>query len=170
MNLVSTIALVLLTMVGYSIGRNLFTGKFKISPIGLDLPLILLIWLGVIFIPLTLRYGWKIAIWVVIALIVGVIFTRIVPKKENQPKYKSITPETEAKKPNLWGQWKKFAAKMGDFQGRLILMWLYFIIITPVGALIRLFSDPLSLKQPASPGWLDRPIVKADIENSRRQF
>jgi hypothetical protein len=170
MNLISVIALVLFTMVAYSIGRNLFTGKYRISPAGMDLSLILLIWIGVFFIPLTLRNGWKIALWVLISLMVGVIFTRIAPKKENKPKYKSITLEAEAQKLNLWEQWKTFAAKMGDFQGRLMLMWFYFIIITPIGVLVRLFSDPLSLKQPASSGWLDRPIVKANIENSRRQF
>jgi hypothetical protein len=170
MNLATIIALILFTMMGYSIGRNLFTNKYKILPIVLELPLILLIWLGAIFIPLTLRNGWKIALWVVIALIIGFIFTRIAPKKEDKPKYKSITLETETQKPNLWEQWKKFAAKMGDFQGRLMLMWFYFIIITPFGVLVRLFSDPLSLKQPPSCGWLERPIVKPDIEKSRRQF
>jgi hypothetical protein len=170
MNLATIITLVLLTMVGYSIGRNLFSSKYKISPIVLELPLILLIWLGTIFIPLTLGNGWKIALWVVIALIVGFIFTRIAPKKEDKPKYKSMILESETQKPNLWQQWKKFATKMGDFQGRLMLMWFYFIIITPFGVLVGLFSDPLTLKKPASSGWLDRTIVKADIENSRRQF
>jgi hypothetical protein len=170
MNLATSIALVLFTMVGYSIGRNLFTNKYKVSLIALELPLILLIWLGAIFIPLTLGKGLKIVLWVTIALIIGFILTRIASSKEDKPKYKSMTSETEIQKPNLWEQWKKFAAKMGDFQGRLMLMWFYFLIITPFGILVRLFSDPLSRKQPKSSGWLDRPIAKSDIEKSRRQF
>ena len=170
MNLLSIIALLLLAMLGYSIGRNLFTRKYNISPILLDLPIILVIWLGVIFIPLQLKMGWKIALWILIALIIGVLCTRITPKEENKPKYKSITVAPEAQKPNLWEKWKNFSAKMGGFQGRLMLVWFYFIVITPIGVLVRLFSDPLSSKHPELSHWLDRSSVKADLENSRRQF
>src|SRR5674476_384243 len=57
MNLFTSIALVLLTMVGYSIGRNLFTSKYKIAPMVMDLPVILLIWIVAFSIPLALPFS-----------------------------------------------------------------------------------------------------------------
>lgn len=170
MNVITGIALVLLTLVGYSIGRNLFASQYKISPIVLDLPLCLIIWVGAFSVPLPFEKGWKILVWVVIAILAGLIFTSLAPKKEDKPKYKTTTPETKIQNPGLWAQWKKFAAKMGDFQARLMLMWFYFIIITPYGILVHIFSDPLFRKPPVASAWLDRSPSKTDLDNTRRQF
>jgi hypothetical protein len=57
---------------------------------------------------------------------------------------------------------------VGEFQSRLLLTVLYFVII-PVFAIIAMISgDPLSLRD--KPSWLKRPQPDTDVESARRQF
>ena len=53
----------------------------------------------------------------------------------------------------LWSGWKRFAKKIGDFQARVILTILYFVIIGPFALIVRWGADPLSLKKGAQQGW-----------------
>ena len=46
----------------------------------------------------------------------------------------------------LWQGWKRIAKKIGDFQARVILTVLYFVIIAPFALIVRWGADPLSLK------------------------
>ena len=170
MDILASIALVLLTLVGYSIGRTSFAVKYKISPLIIDLPVNFLLWMGAFFIPLPIEKGWKILIWVLAAALTGFILTSLLPKKEDKPKYKTLFADEKPQPKSLWENWKKLSAKMGDFQGRLMLMWLFFILILPFGVLVRLLSDPLKLKPSLGTGWLERPAVKAGLDNLRKQF
>lgn len=60
----------------------------------------------------------------------------------------------------LWEKWQRVARKIGDFQARLILTVLYFIIIGPFALIVRWGADPLSLKRRGQRGW--RPKAKVD--------
>jgi hypothetical protein len=62
----------------------------------------------------------------------------------------------------LWEGWKRVAKRIGDFQARVILTLLYFMIIGPFALIVRWGTDPLSLKKGAQPGWR----LKADSEDS----
>jgi hypothetical protein len=62
----------------------------------------------------------------------------------------------------IWEGWKRIAKKIGDFQARVILTVLYFVIIGPFALIIRWAADPLALKKGGEPGW--RP--KAQTEDS----
>ena len=170
MNILTSIILLLLTLVGYSIGRTCFAVKYKISPLLIDLPVNFLLWMGAFFIPLPIEKGWKILIWVLAAAMVGFILTSMLPKKEDKPKFKTLFVDEKPESKSLWEKWKKLSAKMGDFQGRLMLMWFYFILILPFGVLVRLLSDPLKQKPPLGTSWLERPTVKAELDNLRKQF
>ena len=64
----------------------------------------------------------------------------------------------------LWENWKKLAKKIGDFQARLILTVLYFVIVGPFALVIRWGADPLSIKSRAAQGWRTR----AEPEDSPR--
>jgi hypothetical protein len=71
----------------------------------------------------------------------------------------------------LWAKWKAFAQIVGDFQARILLTLIYFIIVTPFGVLVRVLSDPLKLKHtPHSSTWFPKPAEGATLENARRQF
>jgi hypothetical protein len=53
----------------------------------------------------------------------------------------------------LWEGWKGVAKKIGDFQARVILTLLYFIIIGPFALIVRWGADPLALKKGRPQGW-----------------
>jgi hypothetical protein len=57
----------------------------------------------------------------------------------------------------VWEWWKRVAKKIGDFQARVILTLLYFIIIGPFALLVRWGADPLTLKKGPHQGWRPRP-------------
>jgi len=71
----------------------------------------------------------------------------------------------------LWARWKVLAQKIGDFQARVILTLLYFVILGPIALLFKLFRDPLGLKPPAgSSVWVSKPAHEDSLEASKRQF
>jgi len=47
----------------------------------------------------------------------------------------------------LWGKWRKFAKKAGNFQGLVIFTVFYYVLLWTVGLPFALFSDPLRLKK-----------------------
>ena len=70
----------------------------------------------------------------------------------------------------LWAVWKVLARKIGDFQARIILTLLYFLLIAPLAILTRPFSDPLRLREKRKPSyWLPRHQVSVSVEEGRRQ-
>ncbi len=71
----------------------------------------------------------------------------------------------------LWARWKRFAQKIADFQARLILTVIYFLIVAPYGLVVRLVSDPLHVKRSDRPSmWIPRGQEDATIRGARRQF
>jgi len=70
----------------------------------------------------------------------------------------------------LWTGWKLFARRIGDFQARIILTLLYFLLVAPLAILTRPFSDPLRLREKRKPSyWLPRHQVPTSLEEGRRQ-
>ena len=63
---------------------------------------------------------------------------------------------------SFWEKWQRVARRIGDFQARIILTVLYFVIIGPFALIVRWGADPLSLKKGTLLGWR----VKADTEES----
>ena len=70
----------------------------------------------------------------------------------------------------LWENWKKLAKKIGDFQARLILTVLYFVIVAPFALIVRFAADPLSIK-PHQEGWRAKAETKGSpVERALNQF
>ena len=67
-----------------------------------------------------------------------------------------------------WLGWKSFAHKLGNFQARVILTVLYFVVIAPFCLIVRLFSDPLSLKSKTPKGWIERTEGDSPTDDGRR--
>ena len=73
---------------------------------------------------------------------------------------------------SLWNRWKAFGQKVADFQARLILTLVYFIIVLPFGLFVRWFSDPLQMKTRSESReslWLPKHLDEPTLENSRSQ-
>ena len=68
----------------------------------------------------------------------------------------------------LWEAWKRIAHRIGDFQARVLLTVIYAVLVLPFGLAIRLFSDPLKIKnRPAE--WIDHAQDVIDLEWAHRQ-
>ncbi len=68
----------------------------------------------------------------------------------------------------FWEGWKRVGAVIGDFIGRLILTLLYFTLVLPFGLIVRLFLDPLSIRQRQPPAWHARETDETTIDAARR--
>lgn len=70
----------------------------------------------------------------------------------------------------LWERWKVIAQKIGNFQSRVLLNIFYFLILTPFGLGVKLFSDPLRLKLQNRTHWIGKETRATSWEHARRQF
>ncbi len=68
--------------------------------------------------------------------------------------------------------WMAFAMVLGHVNTRIILTALYYLVMTPVGLIMRLFRDPLdrSLKDARDSQWVRREREPVDVARYERQF
>lgn len=66
---------------------------------------------------------------------------------------------------------KSFAEAVGDFQARILLGQMYFLLMWPFALVVRLIRDPLNfdLKRSAS-FWLPPAETDRNLDKARRQF
>jgi hypothetical protein len=71
----------------------------------------------------------------------------------------------------LWLWWKKSAHKIGNCQARVILSLFYFIVAAPFALVVKLFFDPLKLKEsPKASYWLPKETPEHTLERARKQY
>jgi hypothetical protein len=63
--------------------------------------------------------------------------------------------------------WKRFARRMGNFQARLLLGAMYFLLVTPFALAGRFSADPLAAPDGGS-RWRARPPVPPTLDHARR--
>jgi hypothetical protein len=71
----------------------------------------------------------------------------------------------------LWQGWKRVAARVGNFQARLLLSLFYFVVFAPFALAVRWGSDPLGIKKGVEPQW--RPPAEnqgTPLERAMRQY
>lgn len=68
--------------------------------------------------------------------------------------------------------WMRAALVLGYVNTRILLTAAYYIIVTPIGAALRLFRDPLdrALDDGRGSRWVKRPIEPVDPARYRQQF
>jgi len=168
MNFLSALALILLTLVGYSSGRISARYKFKVIPGVLDIVIITFLWGGALWTRTSLGKGWAILIWFLVGGLIGFLLSILIKDGQatERPALLATSPLSRA-----WEAWKNFAQVMGDFQGRVLLIWFYFVVVTPFGLIARFTTDPLKLKQAAGNSfWQDFPVQTDQLDDARKQF
>lgn len=67
--------------------------------------------------------------------------------------------------------WRAFMKEIGNYQGRLTLLFVYFVVVSPFALISRASSDPLRLRG-SDPGsfWVDRASGDTTISAAKRQF
>jgi len=68
--------------------------------------------------------------------------------------------------------WMAFAMALGHFNTRVILTALFYVVLTPIGLVMRLFKDPLnrSMKPAGGSDWIRREPQPVDAASYERQF
>jgi saxitoxin biosynthesis operon SxtJ-like protein len=68
--------------------------------------------------------------------------------------------------------WMAFALVLGHINTRIILTVLFYLVMTPVGMILRLFRDPLdrSMKETTTTQWTKRTPEPVDMHRYERQF
>jgi len=165
------LALILLTLVGFSSGA-VIAGRGEKEPLGL-------LDLGVAILFLALALGTRsvlerwlaIPIWFILAGLGSALLTGIRYKDRSTKKVPSLTLTEKGPVRRVLDWWKVFATKLGNYQGRLMFAFFYFVVVTLFGIGVRMFSDPLMVKQRGGTTcWSERSAVKHDLEAGREQF
>lgn len=172
MGFASGLALVLLILVGYSSGTVLAGKGKQVVPGLLDLAVMVVLWGMALTTRAVLGKGLAILVWFIGGLVVGTELTGL--RRGKYPDRKQRAPATVQDAGELrrwWKGWKTFTAEISNYQGRTLLAFFYFIVVTPFGILVRLFSDPLRLRRVGgSSFWVERQPLNQGIEEAREQF
>jgi len=170
MGFLSGLGLILLTMVGFSIGRVLPAKKYHVSAELFDGVAMLTLW--VLALTTQFAIGWKeYLLWIVIGLVTGFLLTLVVRSSLQPVNYEANDLSGKNFFAKVWEAWKAFAFRMGSFQGRLILLFFYFTILAPFGLVNTLFRDALNMKKkPVQSFWFPLEADENNIEGARRQF
>jgi hypothetical protein len=171
MGFFSALALVLLTLVGFSSGA-VIAGRGEKEPLGL-------LDLGVAILFLALALGTRsvlerwlaIPIWFILAGLGSALLTGIRYKDRSTKKVPSLTLTEKGPVRRVLDWWKVFATKIGNYQGRLMFAFFYFVVVTLFGIGVRLFSDPLKMKRGGEiTFWSERSSGSHEVEAAREQF
>lgn len=165
MEFIAGIALVLLTLVGYSNGSVIGAKGCTPVPRILDLLVVIVLWIAALATRSTLGKWSAIVIWLVIGLVLGMVLARI--RIDSYPKAQPLDTG-----PGLWNAWRGFARRMGNYQSRVLMAFIYFVFVLPFGIGVTLLTDPLNVKQAKGPSnWHPKELpLKPSIEEAREQY
>ena len=177
MDTLSIIVLILVSMYAYSAGavaaRTFYCDP---KPRLTDILLLMLIWSGGIWTRLALDWNkWLLTLaWVVLAYVAGWVKWRFGKKEMPRSRSGSVMdiPAEPAKGfKKLWLRWKAFSQKSGGFQTRIILSLFFFLAVAPFGLAVKIFRDPLRLREKNRPTyWVAKKETTDNLEQSRKQF
>jgi hypothetical protein len=172
MDFLSGLALVLLALVGYSIGAVIGAKDKSSTPQLLDLAVVVVLWIVALFSRSTLDRWVAIGVWLVAGGLVSFVLNSARHNARPSKAKKTVASGQEGNfLRRLWEGWKGFAAEMGNYQSRILLAFFYFLVVTPFGVLMRLFSDPLRTRFSTNPSfWDNRPAISNELDEARRQF
>lgn len=165
------LALIFLTLVGYCGGAVVAAQAASPRPAARDLLAILLAWIAASGARLGLALNHWIALLVGVAIgaVLGWTFGRL-------SRAKAVAARGEQEEPSPFftrfvQRWKRFSARLGDFQSRVLLSYFYFVVVLPFGLLARWGLDPLQLRRRAARShWGERPTNGRTIDDARSQF
>jgi hypothetical protein len=165
MEFLSGLALVLLTLVGYSSGSVLGAKGRTAVPAIPDLLVVVVLWVAALATRSLLGKWSSIAIWLLIGLCLGAILGRV-----RADSYAEA--ELQGTGRGLWNAWKGFAQRMGNYQSRVLMAFIYFTVVLPFGLGTKLLGDPLGVKgSSGGSNWQPKGLpLKPSIDEARRQF
>lgn len=71
---------------------------------------------------------------------------------------------------SVWEHWKRTARAVGIVQTRILMVGFYFVLVLPLGLVMRMKGDPLHLNAPKGTNWVPHHDEEVSVESARRQF
>lgn len=171
MELMSGLALVLLVLVGYSSGAAIAGRGKEVSPGLWDMGVVVLSWIGALGTRSALGRWTAILVWLVVALLVSAFLTALRRGRYGDRQESDHGSKARSLLRWAWDGWKAFGAAMGNYQGRMLFTFFYFVVVAPFGLGLRLFSDPLTLRPGRrTSSWVQRPPAREGLKAAREQF
>lgn len=173
MDKLSFLALIFLSLVGYSAGVVSMASRASVvKPRILDVIMIVIIWVVAICSRIYFGFTWYFAmiVWLLSSTALGIFtsnFGRLPRKRIRMNKGDSHGSFMKG----MWSKWKQYSRKLGGFQSRVLLYILYFIVIMPFALVAKIFTDPLRIKSHKKESyWMSSTTDKSDLEQLRKQF
>jgi len=171
----SFIALILLSLTAYSGGAVAKAGKnASLKPQVIDLVLAILIFACAIYSRMTtdLNKWLLVLIWAGISGVAGFVRAALRKSTKDGIIIQAMKGKNEISVfRRTWTRWTHFSRRMLDFQSRVLLSLVFFLIVSPFAVAVRAFSDPLNLKhRPQGSFWQTKKEGPLDIQQYRRQF
>ncbi len=69
-----------------------------------------------------------------------------------------------------WEHWKQIAHAVGVVQTRFLMVLFYFVMVLPLGLLMRSREDRLRLRPPEGSLWVPHEDHEHTLERARRQY
>jgi hypothetical protein len=163
MELFSVLALIFITLAAYSAGVAAAVRDRALAPLALDLILILALWSGGLVLRGEVGRWPALGAGLVAGLVCGAVRAGLRMRRDAP----ALDLARSAGEPD--GGWRAFAVRLGNFQGRMLMAFFYFIVVTPFALIARFAMKPL----PREPGsyWIRRsPAPGPELERARRQY
>jgi len=174
LNILASIAVLVMPVVGYSSGVALRNRKSKLRKISIfDLFVVAMMWAGVLYSRKGIHFSpWFLLLaWIGTGVILGYLASLIMGFSRTEPQEHEFHKKemSTQKKKKILG-WHDFSYKIGIFQSQILLGFLFLVLFSPVGFAIRLFSDPLNTKcLNRRSHWLAKKTTLLDIELYKKQ-
>ena len=171
MNFFEGIALILLTLAGYSSGAVIAgrgRGKsLRLLDLGAAASLLIL----ALATRGSIGHWINLPFWFILSGWVAAVFTKVKRGQGGTKKEDRKGPADRTPWRRFWDGWKAFAADMGNYQGRMLFAFFYFIIVMPFAVGLRLFADPFKMKaEGRNTFWVERTSVRRELKDAREQF
>jgi hypothetical protein len=154
-------ALALVTMAGYSAGAALGS-RGRPPAVSLADPLLVAaLWAAVFALRGTLGRPQAMGAAILLGLAAGALAFAVRPRAAPAAALPGDGPAR--------GAWARFAGRMGNFNGRLLMAFFYFLVLPPFALVVRLSKGGGGARVPGS-FWRERPGSPPRLEDAGKQF
>ncbi len=172
MEFLSYIALILLSLAGYSAGVSKASHGRAATPFLTDLIAGALLVFAAVFLRSFLGKWLTIPVSFCVGFLSAYLKTCLI--KNRYPEIHNDFNDycdSGSVSGRIWNRWKYFARQMGNFQSRMILGFFYFLIVTPFAVVLKIFSNPLQFRSfNNKPDWLKKDPSEDNMERARERF
>ena len=167
LNIISYLAIIFLSLFGYSCSVITRSGRRDEQPGILDLFLVLIPILGALITGSVVNINrWylllaSIGAAIILGLVRASIFTR----------HRSVSiPQKRQIDNTVWSRWLGFSTQAGSFQTRLIMSYVYYFLILFVAIPMKILSDPLEIKNVTKKSYWKSRSSNEKMEQAVKQY